>query len=98
MINGERAPAEPSAQRREDRPEGHWLDESPFPGPGADLGTGLLGFPFIRAALGRSRRLWGSLGVLGLLLGVALCLAPAPVHASTTLLLDVGPEPGPGTG
>jgi capsular polysaccharide biosynthesis protein len=94
MNNGDGRPSE----RREDRPQGPWLDDPSSPAPGAELGTGLLGFPFIRSALGRSRRLWGGLGVIGLLLGIALSLTPAPAHASTTLVLDVGPEPGPGTG
>ena len=72
-----------------------WLDDE---GGLADPGGDLVNIGFIGAALRRSKRMWLSLGLVGLLLGIALSvLRPAAPQASTTLLLTVGPEGQPGT-
>ena len=53
---------------------------------------------FIGAAMRRSVRFWGSLAVLGLLLGAGLFLAsPQPKQAATSILLTNPPESVPGT-
>ncbi len=87
-----------SAPAREDTPETVWFDDSTFAGAPTDLGSGLVSLAFIRMAIRRSRRFWGGLAAVGLLLGLALSLVSAPAsQSSTTLLLAVGPEAEPGT-
>jgi len=54
----------------------------------ADLTTGLTSLEFIKATLRRTTRLWGTIAVAGLLIGLCLFLAiPAPYKATTSLLL-----------
>lgn len=54
----------------------------------ADLTTGLTSLEFIKATLRRTTRLWGTIAVAGLLIGLCLFLAiPAPYTATTSLLL-----------
>lgn len=75
-----------------------WFDDRDVADGPDDLGADLVNVGFISAALRRGKRWWAGLAVLGLLLGVAVwAAAPATPQASTTLLLDVGPEGQPGT-
>jgi capsular polysaccharide biosynthesis protein len=53
----------------------------------AGPGTGLVSLSFLFAALGRSKRLWCTLAVVGLLLGVAYIKAVPPGYTGTTSVL-----------
>jgi capsular polysaccharide biosynthesis protein len=98
MSDGDVGGARTPAVVRDDRPERRWFDDGALSGAPADLGAGLVSLGFIRAAVGRSRRVWGGFAAFGLLVGMALFLSSRPVsQASTTLLLNVGPEASPGT-
>jgi capsular polysaccharide biosynthesis protein len=55
--------------------------------PEAGLGTGLISLAFIRAALGRTKRLWCTLAVVGLLLGGAYIVVRPPAYAATVSVL-----------
>ena len=63
-----------------------------------DANASLVSLGFIGAAMRRSVRFWGSLAVLGLLLGAGIFLtSPQPIQASTSILLTNPPESVPGT-
>jgi capsular polysaccharide biosynthesis protein len=67
-------------------------DEAP------DFSPSLVSLGFIRAALRRSVWFWRIMAVAGLLVGAGVYLAIPPTYqATTTLLLNVGPEAQPGT-
>jgi capsular polysaccharide biosynthesis protein len=85
---------------RGDGAERLWSDEEDT-GPedgGTDLTASLVSLGFIRAALRRSRWFWAVMAIAGLIIGSGLYLSSPPLYqASTTLLLEVGSEPQPGT-
>jgi hypothetical protein len=63
-----------------------------------DFSPSLVSLGFIKAALRRSVAFWGAMAVAGLVIGAVLYVAsPHPYQASTSLLLNVGPEQVPGT-
>ena len=77
-----------------------WADDDPATVEDqlSDPSAGLTSAGFLRAAIRRGVRVWGSLALAGLLLGAGLTLAsPSLGQAETTLLLTVGPEAAPGT-
>lgn len=60
--------------------------------PAVESAAGLVGLGFITSALKRRRRLWSTLGVIGLLLACGLYVkSPPGYQASTSLLLTLGP-------
>lgn len=60
--------------------------------PAVESAVGLVSLGFLFAALKRRRRLWITLGVLGLLIGAGLYVkSPPGYQASTELLLTTGP-------
>lgn len=64
--------------------------------PHADLGTGLISLSFIGAALGRTKWLWCTLAVVGLLLGDAYIAARPPGYsANASVLLADNPNQTP---
>ena len=77
-----------------------WADDDPTTVEDqlSDPSAGLTSAGFLRGAIRRGVRVWGSLALAGLLLGAGLTLAsPSLSQAETTLLLTVGPEAAPGT-
>ena len=65
----------------------------------ADQGTGVTNLAFIKAALRRKRRLWCTLAVVGMLLGLGFCFKSHPTYqASTSLLLTPQAAPGEASG
>jgi capsular polysaccharide biosynthesis protein len=83
-----------------DAPPEHPLDYQDTPTAGERADTDLAGaytsLGFIGAALRRRRRLWCSLGVLGLLIGSAIYVAfPPSYQASATVLLTNDPSEDP---
>src|SRR5690242_15383645 len=88
----------PRPTPREPGPARTWFDDDGVPEQSSDYGTDLVSLGFLGAALRRSRRLWVSLALVGLLLAVAFWKTHPPTpEASTTLMLNVGPEGQPGT-
>jgi capsular polysaccharide biosynthesis protein len=64
--------------------------------PEAGLGTGLISLSFIGEALGRTKRLWCTLAVIGLLLGSAYIVVKPPAYSATvTVLLADNPNETP---
>lgn len=60
--------------------------------PAVESATGLVSLGFITSALKRRKRLWSTLGVVGLLLACGLYVkSPPEYQASTSLLLTLGP-------
>lgn len=60
--------------------------------PAVESAAGLVGLGFITSALKRRKRLWSTLGVVGLLLACGLYVKSPPAYqASTSLLLTLGP-------
>jgi capsular polysaccharide biosynthesis protein len=55
--------------------------------PQAGLGTGLISLSFITAALGRTKNLWCTAAVIGLLLGSAYIVARPPAYSATVSVL-----------
>ena len=89
-----------SMSTSDDGHERPWFDDdaTTVEDPSADSAASLVSLGFFTAALRRSKWLWRTTAVVGLLLGSALYLkAPPTYQASTTLLLTVGPEAQPGT-
>jgi capsular polysaccharide biosynthesis protein len=85
---------------RDDAPKRPWFDDDvTAAGDGApDFSPSLVSLGFIRAALRRSAWFWRIMAVAGLLVGAGVYLAIPPTYqATTTLLLNVGPEAQPGT-
>jgi capsular polysaccharide biosynthesis protein len=77
-----------------DNDEYAYVDDRP-----ADIGTGLTNLGFIKAALRRRRRLWYTLAVVGLAIGLGLAVKLAPSYqASTSLLLTPQAAPGEASG
>jgi capsular polysaccharide biosynthesis protein len=66
--------------------------------PSVDVTGAFASLGFLRAALGRTKRLWLGLGALGLLVGCGLYVGFPPAYsASTTLLLTNSPGQDPTT-
>lgn len=64
--------------------------------PQADLGTGLISLGFIGAALGRTKRMWCALAIIGLILGAAYVVAKPPGYSATvSVLLSDNPNETP---
>jgi capsular polysaccharide biosynthesis protein len=85
---------------RDDGPKRPWFEDDVMAaGDGApDFSPSLVSLGFIRAALRRSAWFWRIMAVAGLLVGAGVYMAIAPTYqATTTLLLNVGPEAQPGT-
>jgi capsular polysaccharide biosynthesis protein len=84
---------------RDDGPKRPWFDDDVAVGDGAsEFSPSLVSLGFIRAALRRSKWFWRITAVVGLLLSAGVYLAIPPTYqATTTLLLNVGPESQPGT-
>jgi capsular polysaccharide biosynthesis protein len=73
--------------------EGVSTDDRPM-----DSGSSLASLGYLRGAIRRGIRLWIPLALVGLLLGVGAAKAREPAfQASTTIVLNVGPESAPGT-
>ena len=90
--------AEPSVSQ-DDLPERLWafggLDDE-ADAPVADVTGGLVSLGFIGAALRRSRRLWYTTAVVGLLIGLGIVVKfPPSFQASTTILLANNPVENP---
>jgi capsular polysaccharide biosynthesis protein len=65
----------------------------------ADVATGLTSLTFIRAVLRRTGRVWRTLAVLGLLVGIGVAVKlPVAYEASTSLLLTPQAAPGEASG
>ena len=102
MTDGERGadrwrptPLGPVVREQDQTPRRSWFDDDITDSP-ADVAGDLVNLGFIRAALRRSRRVWVSLALLGLVLGAALSATGSQLpEASTKLLLAVGPESQP---
>ena len=64
--------------------------------PVADTRTGLVSLGFLAAALGRRKRLWCTLGVVGLVIGSGTYIASPPAHqAAVSVLLVDNPSQNP---
>ena len=64
--------------------------------PVADTRTGLVSLGFLGAALGRRKRLWCTLGVVGLVIGSGYYIASPPAHqAAVSVLLVDDPSQNP---
>jgi capsular polysaccharide biosynthesis protein len=85
----------------EDRPGRLWADDEftmPEDNFAVDPAGAVPNLGFIWAAVGRGIRLWGTLAMLGLLLGCGLYVKfPAPAEAETTLLMANVPDTTAGT-
>jgi capsular polysaccharide biosynthesis protein len=85
---------------RDDGPKRPWFDDDVMAAEdGApSFSPSLVSLGFIRAALRRSAWFWRIMAIAGLLVGAGAYLAVPPTYqATTTLLLNVGPEAQPGT-
>ena len=58
-------------------------------GPAAGPGTGLVSLGFLGASLRRTVRFWGTLAVVGLILGAGYAVMKPPPHAATVSILLV---------
>jgi capsular polysaccharide biosynthesis protein len=65
----------------------------------ADLATGMTSLAFIRAVLQRTKKVWRTLTVLGLLIGIGVAVKlPVAYEATTSLLLTPQAAPGEASG
>ncbi len=64
--------------------------------PAVESATGLVGLGFITSALKRRKRVWATMGVVGLLLACGLYVkSPPQYQATTSVLLTLGPYEDP---
>ena len=97
MTDGDRA-IRPALNGASSRPErlmafDHFTAADDQP---ADVATGLVSLGYITAAIRRSTRFWCALAIIGMLVGVGLCVKSPPAYkASTSVLLTYGPEETP---
>ena len=62
----------------------------------ADVATGLVSLGYITAAIRRSARFWCALAIVGMLVGLGVCVKSPPAYkASTSVLLTYGPDDSP---
>lgn len=72
------------------------FDDFGVEAPPAALSPALVSLGFIRGALRRGARFWCALAVLGLVIGVGICIKFPPAYkASTSVLITYGPDENP---